>query len=422
MKLRVYQRDFLPVQWAFLTSTARIKGFVGGMGSGKTYIFLRETLLNFLFRKNRQGHSNGWIIYPTYELAEELFVQPFSQLLENTGIPYSYNIAKHRFESPYGRIKIYQLVKPQLIVGTELTFIGFDEFDVASWSNCEIAFQKALGRLRGSEDARLYITTTPEGIHYTHKIFVTDNPDGGRFLVRAKTRENPYLPEGYIENLENSYPPRLLEAYLNGEFVNLTQGQLYYNFERAKFVKKLSVNSGAELYLTCDFNKSPMEWLVAQREGNKIQFVTPISIKYDAKTKQAAEIFCQLFKHHECRKVIVTGDAAGQWESQRDYSSDYQIIKETLELNKWQVIFKVPNHNPSINNRVNLTTTLFHKDRIRIDESCVSLILDYEQVVGDGKGGKDKSNATLTHASDAADYLINLLFAGEFNRLKIRQV
>jgi len=423
MKIRINKGDYSPQQWKFLHGAATVKGFVGGMGSGKTYIFLRETLLNHLFRKNKRGFSNGWIIYPTLDLAEELFVSPFCEMLDRLKIPYIYNVSKHRFESQYGKIKIYQMVKPQMIVGSELTYVGFDEFDVASWRNCETAFLKALGRLRGSGNVVLYIVTTPEGLHYTYKIFVTDNPKNERLLVKAKTKDNPHLDPEYIKMLEANYPPRLLEAYLNGEFVNLTQGILYYNFERAKQAgKKLSINPQAELYLTCDFNKAPMEWLVAQREGNIIKFVAPISIKYDAKTKQAAEMFCQMFRNHGLKKVIVTGDASGQWESSRDYSSDYQIIKEVLELNSWQILFKVPTHNPSINNRVNLTTTLIHKDRLLIDESCLSLILDYEHVVGDGKGGKDKSNVTLTHASDAADYLINILYANEFNRLRVRQV
>ena len=421
MRIRFNQEDYLDSQWDFLRCQAKIKGFVGGMGSGKTYIFLRETLINHLFRKNKEGLSNGWIIYPTYDLAEELFINPFNALLDQLVIDYEYNISKHRYYSKYGKIKIYHMVKPQLIIGSELTYVGFDEFDVASWRNCEIAFQKALGRLRGSGDPRLYIVTTPEGLNYTYKIFVTDNPKVERFLIKAKTKDNPYLDPGYISMLEANYPPRLLESYLNGEFVNLTKGQLYYNFNR-KIVKKLAINPKTELYLTCDFNKTPMEWLVAQREGDIIKFVIPISINYDAKTKQAAEMFCQIFKNHGLKKVIITGDASGQWENQRDYSSDYQIIKEVLELNSWQIIFKVPTHNPSINNRVNLTTTLIHKGRLLIDESCLSLILDYEHVVGDGKGGKDKSNVTLTHASDAADYLINILYASEFNRLKIRQV
>ena len=36
--------------------------------------------------------SNGWIIYPTYELAEELFVEPMKEIFERNGINYKYNV------------------------------------------------------------------------------------------------------------------------------------------------------------------------------------------------------------------------------------------------------------------------------------------------------------------------------------------
>ena len=80
-KLRFKQDDYFPHQWDFLTSDKMINGLCGGLGSGKTHVFIRKTLLNLFKRKNNKGVSNGWIIYPTYDLAEELFVAPFTELL-----------------------------------------------------------------------------------------------------------------------------------------------------------------------------------------------------------------------------------------------------------------------------------------------------------------------------------------------------
>ena len=196
-KLRFKQEDYFPHQWDFLTSDKTINGLVAGFGAGKTHIFIRKTLLNMFKRTNSSGVSNGWIIYPTFDLAEELFVQPFMELLDDINCPYEYNQSKHRFRTAAGNIKIYQLQKPQRIIGAELTFIGFDEFDVESWKNCDIAFKKAIGRMRGSDNCEIYIVTSPEGFHYTHKIFVTDNNDD-RLLVRGKTTDNPYLPKQYV--------------------------------------------------------------------------------------------------------------------------------------------------------------------------------------------------------------------------------
>ena len=81
-KLRFKEEDYFTHQWDLLTSDKTINGLVAGFGAGKTHIFIRKTLLNMFKRTNSSGVSNGWIIYPTYDLAEELFVQPFMELLD----------------------------------------------------------------------------------------------------------------------------------------------------------------------------------------------------------------------------------------------------------------------------------------------------------------------------------------------------
>ena len=180
--LRLHKEDYFPHQWSFLTSKKPINGLIAGYGSGKTHVFLHKTFVNHISKKNNKGVSNGWVVYPTYDLADELFVEPFKDLLISKGIPHTYNIAKHKFKTPYGVIKLYQLQKPQRIIGAELTYIGFDEFDVESWKNCDMAFKKAVGRMRGSDECEIFIVSSPEGYHYCHKIFVEDaGPD--RFIV-----------------------------------------------------------------------------------------------------------------------------------------------------------------------------------------------------------------------------------------------
>ena len=106
--LHFNKKDYFPHQWDFLTSDHAITGLVAGFGAGKTFVFTKKTLYNLLTKKNGEGLSNGWIVYPTYDLAEELFVQPFTELLDDIKMPYKYNQSKHRFHTPAGNIKIYQ--------------------------------------------------------------------------------------------------------------------------------------------------------------------------------------------------------------------------------------------------------------------------------------------------------------------------
>ena len=47
-----------------------------------------------------------------------------------------------------------------------------------------------------------------------------------RKLIKMRTADNPHLPPDFIERLKEEYDPNLLQAYLNGEFVNLNTGQV----------------------------------------------------------------------------------------------------------------------------------------------------------------------------------------------------
>jgi hypothetical protein len=44
--------------------------------------------------------------------------------------------------------------------------------------------------------------------------FFVKNKDENRVLVKARTKDNPYLPSAYIETLKGIYSATELEAYL----------------------------------------------------------------------------------------------------------------------------------------------------------------------------------------------------------------
>ena len=90
--LRLHKEDYFQHQWDFLTSKKPINGLIAGYGSGKTHVFLHKTFVNHISKRNNKGVSNGWVVYPTYDLADELFVEPFKDLLTSKGIPFDYNI------------------------------------------------------------------------------------------------------------------------------------------------------------------------------------------------------------------------------------------------------------------------------------------------------------------------------------------
>ena len=403
--IRYNKSDYFPHQWDFLTSEKTINGLVAGFGAGKTHVFIRKTLRNMFKRKNEKGVSNGWVIYPTYDLAEELFIEPFRELLEDMNIPYKYNQSKHRFSTPAGTIKIYQLQKPQRIIGAELTYIGFDEFDIESWKNCDMAFKKAIGRMRGSEDPEIYIVSTPEGFKYLHKIFVEDDNDD-RFLVHGKTSDNTALPDNYIKLLESNYDENLLKAYRDGQFVNLQQGATYHGFDR-KIIKEYKYNPKLPIYIGMDWNVEPLCAVLFQKYNDKpqIKVFESISLYHGGDGDLLTERMCHTIKEKYPNNIYYAyPDATGAARHSSARYSDISIIKKL----GFQV--RVKHINPIVVNRVNAMNKAL-QDNMIIDPSCKDLINDLEKVTNKPNSREiDKSNKEITHLTDALGYAVEWEF------------
>ena len=350
--------------------------------------------------------SNGWVIYPTYELAEELFVEPMREIFQRNGIKFDYNVQKHKFTTPYGIIKIYQLQKPQRIVGAELTYIGFDEFDVESWKNCDVAYKKAIGRMRGSENCEIYIVTSPEGFHYTHHQFV-ENSSEGKALIHGKTTDNHYLPDAYIDLLEQNYDSAMLKAYRDGQFVNISALSTYHSFERDKNVGKCEYDRSLPVCIGLDWNVDPMCAVLFHiyPQSPKVRIFDAIALSHQGQGDLLSQRMCATIREkYPNNNYICYPDASG---FQRHTSAMYSDI-DILKQNGFKV--KVRKSNPPVVNRVNSVNKML-EGNILIDQRCKMLIQDLEKVTNkQGTRDIDKSNKLLTHMTDALGYAIEWEF------------
>ena len=410
-RIDLKEKNYFPHQWDFLVNKpkARIKALVGGFGSGKTHCLLVNTFLCMVNKKNpRTNKSNGLILYPTFSLADEVFVEPFRQMLERNDVWYEYNIASHKFRTAFGDIKIYVTNQSHKIVGSSYTYCGVDEIDIEAFAHAERSINKALGRLRGCEDAELYITTTPEGYHFVYN-YMVEKASPSKYLVHGKTTDNPYLPKSYIQSLRDNYDDNLLKAYLEGQFTNLQKGQAYNGFSRERNVKECTYDRNKPIYMGIDFNVDPMCAVIVQESQTSphIHVIDEVQLSSDGSGDLLTERMCQTVKQkYPNSKYYCMPDATGASRHSSSRFSDLDIIRRN------GFVVHVRHINPLVINRLNSMNNNLSKNNMIIDPRCKELIKDLEQVVlKPGTRELDKTtNKDLTHMSDALGYYVDFKF------------
>ena len=239
----------LPHQIKFAYSKAKYPALVGGFGCGKTQAITLRAL--HLAARDRTQIA---VYLPTFDLVREIALPRFDAILEENKIPNKINWSKPsiilgKANQPFSRILFRTLDKPERIIGYEVGHSLVDELDTLPTDKAEHAWQKILGRNRlklpKGRINTVGVGTTPEGFRFVYEKWKKpDPPLEGFELIQAKTMDNPFLPPDYVDSLAQQYPEALLKAYLEGEFVNLTdsmvQPDMFRPFDRAKLPYRLS--------------------------------------------------------------------------------------------------------------------------------------------------------------------------------------
>src|SRR5262249_55044488 len=115
----------LPSQKAFHALTARMKGFSGPIGSGKSQALCQEAIRLTYLNPGRQGLIGA----PTYPMLRDATQQTLFEVLDSNAIPYEYNKAENVLLLKDSRSRI--LFRPvddyERLRGTNLAWFGLDE-------------------------------------------------------------------------------------------------------------------------------------------------------------------------------------------------------------------------------------------------------------------------------------------------------
>lgn len=386
-------------QFAFATCREPFPCFLGGFGSGKTAAAIaRAMALKVQFKACDIAYY-----LPTFPLVEDIALKRFPDLCDRKGWSYKTRggTSPHIEFPGAGRILFRSMSNPESIVGYEVAHSIVDELDTLPTDKARDAWNKIIARNRQkcAIANTVAVATTPEGFKFVYQRWQKD-PAPGYVLFRARTVENEAnLPPGYIENLRNSYPAALLQAYLDGEFVNLTAGCIYAEFDRHLNGTRETIRDREHLHIGMDFNVNNMSAVVCViRDGNPLALSELVQIRDTPTMIQAIKA------RYPGHPVTVYPDASGGATKSVNASlSDIALLRSA----GFTVLANAKN--PAVKDRIASVNMLIHNQGVRRllvnFDNCPTLVEGLEQQAYNKNGEPDKTSGH-DHCNDALGYLV----------------
>ncbi|MGZ5028993.1 MAG: terminase large subunit domain-containing protein [Methylobacter sp.] len=399
-------------QAAFIRLPNKFRAYVGGFGSGKTWVGSTAICQHmWQFPKVNQGY-----FAPSFPQIRDIFYPTIEEVAQSMSLRIKINQGNkevHFYEGrkSRGTVICRSMDAPETIVGFKIGNALIDELDVMKREKAQLAWRKIVARMRyniaGLRNG-IDVATTPEGFRFVYEQFYKlpqEKPELQKLygLIQSSTHENArFLPDDYIPSLLATYPPQLIDAYLDGQFVNLTSGSVYPDFSRVHNHSDAELQPGEPVHIGVDFNVYNCTASVfVTRDDRPIQVGELTGVR---DTPALAKLLVDNYKsrgHH----VTTYPDASGANHKSNDADkSDLQII-----ANAGLSIVVNPS-NPSVKDRVNAVNAqilsasgerrfLINTRLCPVSTECL------EQQVYDKNGEPDKGSGK-DHANDTIGYRI----------------
>jgi len=361
------------------------------------------------------------IYEPDYNLIKTVAMPTIEYWLNFFKIKYKVNLQDHMISpesDKMGKFIFKSMDNPDSLVGYESYRSHIDELDTLTEEKATKVWQKILGRNRqnpiGVPDEhkkwnfksqrfecinRVSAYTTPEGYKFCYKMW-HQNPNPDYQKVHGRTDENPTLSEAYKQQLRDSYPSNLIEAYMEGQFVNLTLGTVYHAYDRVRCGSREEIVEKEHLFIGCDFNVGKMAATVyvKRKGGTEWHAVSELSGLKDTPDMIEAIRKNWYSKGHP---ITMYPDSSG---AHRQASNASTSSIALLEQAGFEVRAKA--RNPAVVDRIQATNQAFSTGKLFVNaELCKETARCFEQQAYDKNGNPDKGGNT-DHQNDASTYPI----------------
>lgn len=392
-------------QYDFLYSDKKHTGLVCGLGAGKTFAGCVKAVLTMIEHKENVAYY-----LPQIRLLKDVGYVTLTEVLDMLKIDFEINRTSHNFVTDFGQIMLRSMDEPSKIIGYQVCASIIDEADNIPTQHMKDIFVAIVGRTRKPIDGINFVdvVSSPEGFKFCYEFFVKDKEhQDKKKLIQESSDVNTYLSEDYIKDMEISYSPAQLKAYRHGQFINMTSGLVYHNYDKGKHYTSREYNPRTDfnLLVGIDFNWTKGAVVIGVWEDNKLKIIDEIVNTRD--TKDSAMKLKAKFPN---ASIKIFPDYSGKQNKTSADLTDIQILE--------QFGFTVRcRPNIRVRERVNMVTKAFGEGSLVVNPNKCQQLSNSLQTQIYHNDAPDKRN-DVDHILDALGYMI--VNSDSFKQIRFR--
>lgn len=357
--------DLLPTQQKVFEQIRHAKersiniiNYVGGLGSGKTFLGALLTACYIYSYPN----SKVCMVGPTIPLIRDNTFAQCVKFLKILGVILEpMNKEKTMYLCDNGTtIMLTHGQSYKQLLTYEFSFIDVEEASKISNS----VLKQVQGRLRYvNGDAPLFLLThtNPPGStnHYCLK-------SGTVYL--GSSYENTNLPDGYIDELAKNMTAEEKDKFINSKITPALDDALISNYDplEIKFTPLNELPEKYNVFITCDFNYSPMCWYSGIEVDGKFYFMDEhLNLRINTASQAQAVFEYLIDKYPGLKDINIYGDSAGAFNQRLD--NDYIVMDDVATKLGLKTEIRVLPSNPRVTQRLSIFRSKIKTDKYKFN-------------------------------------------------------
>lgn len=397
-------------QRQFYDGEAFIRMLVMGYGGGKSLILCKRMLALAI----HNAPVPCAIFAPSYPAAKLTTIPTMQKLLDGKrtllGREFWSSFTqlapmcfKVRYRGREAKIYVLSSDRPDSLKGTNLAAVGLEEPFIQPLD----AFTQAVARVRdpAARHREILLAGTPEQLNWGFDLAEGELYDRYKpEVIRGSTLLNTALPPDVAERMIAGYDERAKAAYVDGKFVNLASGRVYYGFDREEHVVERSRPSGSKLGIGMDFNVDPMAFVSFWYKGRDMHIMDEFE-EPNSDTAYACQILREKYGD-ELEDIFPDASGRGRSTSAPGGVSDFKIIRDHgYTINARPA-------NPPRRDRYNAVNGKFKpaegRCTLTISPKCKKLIGYFDKYTHENRD--KQAGEAMSHLLDASTYPIAYLY------------